>query len=155
MLDGAEDGPGEKTGIDSDCWCFEMPADSVLSRSAGLIAKGPRHSLMAELGVRGDSPRFAERRPPRMRLVLNSCSCMMRFMLGPIHLLLFFTASYASCTLNAGFLYSPYATTKLADLLTPHWQCTRTRCPSIAFSSMSLTSRKRSGTMSLLCSHLM
>jgi len=36
------------------------------------------------------------RRAVRSRLDLNSCNCMMRFILGPIHLLLLLTASYAS-----------------------------------------------------------
>ena len=105
MPDGAEDGPGENAGIDSDAWCFVTLADNGPSRSEGLIEKGPRHSLIAEAGVSGDRPpRFADSRPPRIRLVLNSCNCMIKFMLGPIHLLRFLTASYASCTLNVGFL---------------------------------------------------
>lgn len=81
---------------------------------------GPAQSLRAEVGVIGLNPRLPDRTPPRARLDRNSCSCMIRFMFGPIHLLFCLTASYASCTLIDGSLYRPYATTRLAERLTPH-----------------------------------
>ena len=53
----------------------------------------------------------------------------------------------------SGFLNRPYATIRLAERETPHWQCTSTRFPADTRSSMSFTSRSKSGTISVLCSH--
>lgn len=108
--DGAEDGPGDRADRPSAALLSlvgALAADNGISRvDAGeaMLENGPFHSLKAELGSIGLRPLLPDRRPPRARLDLNSCSCMMRFMLGPIHLLRFLTASYASWTLSDGSL---------------------------------------------------
>lgn len=94
--EGADDGPGLNTGRESAVCAAESgptPADNGAFGDGLFWENGPPHSLIAELGVIGDSPRSAASRPPRWRLVRNSWSCMIRFILGPIHLLRAFTAS--------------------------------------------------------------
>lgn len=112
--DGADDGPGSTGGSDGEglacCGVSATLADSGIVNadgSEGLLEKGPLQSLVPEPGVSGVRARLLDRTPPHDKLVLNSCSCIMRFMFGPIHLLRALTASYASCTLMLGFLYRP------------------------------------------------
>ena len=84
--EGADDGPGLSAGRESASGIgrFKLadPTERAAERgpeSVDRAEKGLRHSLSADAGVIGDIPRFSGSKPPRARLDLNSCSCMMKF----------------------------------------------------------------------------
>lgn len=95
--DGAEDGPGltglrgAEVGIGAG-ETINGDKGAVLGVDSAAASIGHLHSLNADDGVIGlrESGTIS---PPRARLDLNSCSCMMSDMFGPIHLDLFFTMS--------------------------------------------------------------
>lgn len=113
ILDGADDGPGVMAPL-----LFPVSASAAAGGSGAVLGVlgssipfdpllGFCHSLQeleASMGVKLLKPMFL-RVDPKVRLDLNSCNCMMRFMLGPIHLLRLLMVSYASCTVISGRLY--------------------------------------------------
>lgn len=88
LPEGAEEGP-RLSAASVSAGSAVAPAERGMVPFAGADGKARLHSLNWELGVMGVMPRLPGSKPPFIRLDLNSCSCMIRFMLGPIHLLLF------------------------------------------------------------------
>ena len=84
--EGADDGPGLRAGNESVsgiglCKRAE-PTDKVEEGGPASVDReenGPCHSLSADPGVIGERPRFSGSSPPRARLDLNYCSCMIKF----------------------------------------------------------------------------